>query len=406
MRLLHKGIWVGLGQIIAAIGQLVGIRLITEFFSPEIFGESILLIGVVSLITTTFFNPLMQALLRFYPEAIKSKSLNAFRGEINSFHKRKLFLAFLLAVFLGAVYVLLLNGHVISVLTLMGLVFIDSIRMKEFAYYNAAQNHKSYSIWVLSEAWLRPLLAILMYFIFGEKIESMLAGYLAGSIIIAVIMIRALNKTGTEKNSGGYISVDIKTYIRPLAPLGIVGWINGIADRYIIGWLLSMAHVGIYSAVYGLTAKPMLMMSNVIETIIRPMYYESIANDRKNNQRKYLIVWMGLTSTISISILLFIILWHEEIVSLLLAEQYRNGSYLMPWIAAGYVLLSHSHIFARVCYAKNNTKWVLYIESISAVAGIGVSIPFIYFWGIMGAAIAVPIYMGIQLLYSVYGAYK
>lgn len=412
MNFLEKGGWVGLGQVGAAIGQLAGIRFITEFISPKVFGEGVLLIGFVSLITTTLFNPLMQALLRYYPDAVKSGTLISLQETVEVIYKRKLVIALILSILLGVAFIYFMNGSLLVVLALMALIVLDSTRMKAFAFYNGAHRHKPYSIWTLLDAWLRPMFAILMFFLLGEKVESLLLGYAIGALIITLIMninapaiIKKDSNLSVRSNSD-IKCVDLGTYMKPLVPLGIIGWVSGIADRYVIASLVGMTHVGVYSAIYGLTAKPMLMISNIIETVIRPLYYDAVAENNKSSEYKFITVWIMFTTLLSISVLITVLHWHKEIVYLLLAEEYRDSSFLMPWIASGYVLLALSHIFTRTCYAKHKTQGVLSIELMGAITSVVISVPFIYFWGIYGAAIAVPVYMGFQFIYSLYEAFR
>jgi O-antigen/teichoic acid export membrane protein len=94
----------------------------------------------------------------------------------------------------------------------------------------------------------------------------------------------------------------------------------------------------------------------------------------------------------------------NQIGSLLLAEHYRGAIKLMPWIALGYCLLVISYVFEKACYAYKRTKAVLYIQISGAIASICIAIPLVYYWGLQGAAVAVPLYFGIQLLVSIHMA--
>src|SRR5262245_5948196 len=59
---------VGVSQAIAALGQIIGVRILTEVLSPVVFGEVILILGVATLAISVLVNPTMQSLLRYYPE--------------------------------------------------------------------------------------------------------------------------------------------------------------------------------------------------------------------------------------------------------------------------------------------------------------------------------------------------
>jgi Na+-driven multidrug efflux pump len=102
----------------------------------------------------------------------------------------------------------------------------------------------------------------------------------------------------------------------------------------------------------------------------------------------------------------FALIWvlRNFIVVLLLAEPYRVGVNLMPWIAAGYWLLAISQVYTRVCYGYHDTKAVLWIEMTGALLAVAVAIPAIFSYGLTGAAMAVPVYFGCQLAVAVWFA--
>jgi O-antigen/teichoic acid export membrane protein len=109
-------------------------------------------------------------------------------------------------------------------------------------------------------------------------------------------------------------------------------------------------------------------------------------------------LWLGVVTAGSVALCLLFVLFHAQIAALLLASEYRAHSALTGWIAAGYVLLSVAQVLERVCYAHHDTRGVLWVEAAGAVLSVAVAAPLIYFYGIEGAAWAVPLYFGGQLL--------
>src|SRR5262245_49381045 len=59
---------VGVAQLIAGLGQIIGVRLLTETLTPAVFGEVALILGVSTLATSILVHPTMQALLRYHAE--------------------------------------------------------------------------------------------------------------------------------------------------------------------------------------------------------------------------------------------------------------------------------------------------------------------------------------------------
>ena len=66
--LLSEGAWLTGLQGLAVLGQLTGVRLLTEILPPAVFGEFSLWLGIVALAAAGLVNPTMQAMLRYYPE--------------------------------------------------------------------------------------------------------------------------------------------------------------------------------------------------------------------------------------------------------------------------------------------------------------------------------------------------
>lgn len=71
---------------------------------------------------------------------------------------------------------------------------------------------------------------------------------------------------------------------------------------------------------------------------------------------------------------------------------------LLPWIAGGYGLLVLSQVFEKVCFAHGRTGMVLFIQALGGAVGLLVAYAGIRHEGLIGAAMAVPIYFGFQLL--------
>ena len=157
--LVGDGIWVAALQGVAAVGQLAGVRLLTEVLPPTVFGQVMLLIGAVALVASAMANPTMQGLLRFYPEYALTGQGQAVREGANS--QLLKFFAWSAPLWVAAGIGAVLAGWLESAdLFLLGaLACLDVIRMRDTALLNAHRAHRQFGIWAVMEAWSRPLLA-------------------------------------------------------------------------------------------------------------------------------------------------------------------------------------------------------------------------------------------------------
>lgn len=391
-------------QVVAAVGQLVGIRILTEVLSPAVFGEVSLLLGVAALSTSTILNPTMQALLRHYPAHMETgNSANVITVAIKNICKAaKTAVPMSLPLVAIAVYFkwITLSG----LLLLMVLVGVDGLRMFEATLLNATRKHGRYGLWQIGEAWGRPAVAYVATTLLGVSPEMVLAAFVFTTAALYVALKEVSTQTTTASRpdiNEDELLEKFKSYTRPLIPVGLIGWIYGMSDRYMIGALLSAQDVGTYVAVYGLASRPVLMLSSIVETTIRPVYYASIGQGTGAGTR-YLSVWFLIAAAGVGAVCLAFAGFHQQIAHVLLGPAFREGSYLASWIAAGYGLLALTHITTRICFAYDATRSVLMSETAGALLALVIGFPLIYTFGLEGAAMAVPLYFGIQLVLSAY----
>ena len=400
----------GTSQVVAVLGQLVGIRLLTEVLSPAVFGEASLLLGVAALVTSTLINPTMQTLLRYYPAYVESGN-PSFVKEVaakNIWRTAK----FALPISLPLLVTALLFHWVtlIDVLLITALVGVDGLRMFQTTILNATRQHRVYGAWQIGEAWGRPLVAYLAATIVGVRTETVLAAFVVTSAALYAVLGRSTSAPTAaaqpDRAREEELLRNFRTYARPLIPLGVVGWISGMADRYMIGGLLSAKDVGTYVAVYGLASRPMLMLSSVTENALRPPYHTAVERGDLVKSKQYLTIWAAIVLLGGGTACAFLAFYHGQVAHLLLGPEFQESSYLVPWIAVGYVVLAAYHIAARVCLAHDATRQVFIAEAAGAVLSITIGFSFIYAFGLPGAAAAVPVYFFLQLLIATYFAFR
>ena len=207
-----------------------------------------------------------------------------------------------------------------------------------------------------------------------------------------------------NKNKEAILSTKLWHYALPLGPLAVMGWVSGQADRYLIGHLLDVGQVGLYAALYGITSRPLLMAGATLEMTVRQTYYQAISSNETKRSGTLFRMWLGGAALVAVGGIVLFGLFHRPIAALLVAEPYRSGSAMMPWIALGYGILLIAQVYERVCYAHQDTKTVFLIGTTGAVASLAVAVPSIQHFGLLGAAYAVPIAYALQLFIAMWCA--
>ena len=404
--ILKEGAWSAFGKITTALGTLIGVRLLTEFIPKEVYGKVSLLIGIVTLGINLSAAPLLLAAQRFHSEVVLYEGVPQLRKTIVGMLKWSVSALVCLTLLGSVIYI---RFHAISYVifpVLAALLVVQVMRNLETSLMIAARRQKEIAIWDTVEAWTKPVIAVLLVTLLGATPQSVLLGYFiaVGGILLCfnLLPIQAEGKNAPKKvgEPDSKLLSNIRSYAIPLIPLAIVAWIISLSDRYIIGGLLGMAGVGIYAASYGLISMPFLITGGAISQALRPIYFQSVSSENKSLENKMFLVWLTTTSSVCFLGVIAVYYFRHWIAVCLLAREYRSGTLLMPWIAAGISFQVISQIFENILFAYKRTGFVLFVHSVGAIVCIVSVVCLIGPFGLVGAAVACPIYYSSMLIIS------
>jgi len=407
-RLLREGAWVAAGRVMIGLGTLLGVRLLTEFLDPSVYGAVVLMLGLTALGQGLFCRPLMQAAYRFYPDMVSSEGVRFLRWTTYKF----LFVTTgglaLFVLMVGAVCLPRVKVPYWLFVALAACLIVETPTALETSLLSAARRQRAVAIWDGTNACLKPAMAVLAILALGPTPQSVLFAYfLVTGFTFACA--RAFLSRDEEPRSIVYAPVTVECNLKqqilsfalPLTPLALVGWLTATSDRYIIGGLAGLREAGVYSAAYGLTSMPITMGAYVIMQTLWPVYNKAVAQKDEGTAKRTFRIWLLTTITVCILGFVSIALLREWIAALLLAEQYRLTTPLLPWLAAGFTFLSTAYVFECTLYAYKRTGLVLLGQSIAAALTLVITVPMIAQWGLKGAAVACPIYFAGYLIIMV-----
>jgi len=374
----------------------VGVRILTQTLDPAVFGVASLVLGVAALALGLTCTPLTQAAMYFYPSLAAEGRGTILRKTLWRAWRKTLPWVIGGGLILAVPYVV---GGTISiwlVLATAALLFADTWRSINLCLLNVASEHKRYGIWLTLEAWGRPLAATAAVVLVSRSAEAVLWAYTAVSLLLNLSLSgRSTARLADLQNED--LRQRMWQYALPLVPQGLLGWANGMSNRYMIGGMLSLHETGIYAAAYGLASRPLLLVNTAFEQFMRPIYQNAVSAGRTAHAAKLLRYWLAsLAATCAVAVLVTIF-WSHQLAHLLLGPSFRSGADLIPWVAAGYGVLSLAYVFERVCLAHGHPRRVLLVESLSGVSAVVLTVAGVHAWGLTGAAVAVPLYFGVQL---------
>jgi len=400
--------WVVGGQAATALGTLVGVRILTQFLSPDGYGVVSLATGLSVLAINLVAAPITQAAIHFYPGVVAAGSASELLAAVLRCYRTMAPWIAGAAVVGGGAYIYLDHGSA-ALVVVLGLLFAcDCWRSANLSLLNAARRQERYGLWMAADAWSRPLAASLVVVLVGQSPAMVLASYLVVSVLLLVTFSRGL----WPKEGGAKLPVERErdldarmwAYALPLIPLGVISWASTLGDRYVIGGLLGVADAGIYAAVYGLSNSPFMIFNGMAEQALRPIYQTAVSRGDHARSRRILAIWLVAVISAGLLGVTVFVLGHDLLATLFVGKQFRSGASLMPWIGAGYAIRAISYVFERVCYAYGETRRVLTIQICAVVATFVLTPLGVITLGLKGAAMAVPIYFSVQLIAAVYFA--
>jgi O-antigen/teichoic acid export membrane protein len=387
---------VSLGQVIAAFGTLIGVRLLTEFISPGVFGEYKLLLAAISLMTGIFIRPFTQFIMREYHDAENVGLVAQFLRYTKALFRNYIFwVAILFAIiikFSAAELVTVSN----SLLLLLPLTLMLQTSVELERALMVTQNRQvQASLVSIGCNWLIPLVIVFITALFSQSVDMMIV-----STIIVLVCIYLIQKQATLANvfrestksvndyTGGIRHEAVK-YGLPLAAVGLLSWLVHESDRFFLAYYQSQEVVGIYSAAYGLVSAPFTLVVGSMAQFLYPIMFRVSASGNKKGRMKVLKAMLITSSAICTIGVLIVGLFDDQIAWLALGENYREGATrLLVWIATGYGFMAIAMSFDLAAYGRKRTSDMLIAYGVSALTNVSLNLLLIPEHGAMGAVIA------------------
>ncbi len=386
-RIVREGIWIGLGQAAAALAALVGVRLLTSFVPPPVYGEAVLLLGLTALGTNLFCGPFQQALLRYYPQARDAARVGALRRLAGRVLATALALLAVLLLAAGA-----LRSSLGPFAAVAALVAVDTWRTFESGLLNGERRQRDYMVRTSLDAWARWLLAACLAWLLGATAFHILGGMLLGSALANLLLSRKIVR-GEPLDGEGLAWAEtwrrpFLRYALPLVPLAALNWILSMGDRYVLAAWWSTATAGIYVAAYGLASQPFIALNAIIHSTLRPVLYDAVARGDAAKERRTLRIWVAVVAASMCLGWLAIALLARPLCALLLGERYQAAAELVPILAGAYALQAVQQAFEIMMYAHAKTQRLVAVQVVAAGASALLYLLLIPRYAAVGAAMA------------------
>lgn len=171
-----------------------------------------------------------------------------------------------------------------------------------------------------------------------------------------------------------------------LTATGVASYLYQSIDNIAIGRLLGTSSLGLYDVLYRISLLPLTEITDVIGKATFPVYVK-ISDDLSRLRRAYLRS-VFLIFVLSAGVGLFLFLFPEIIISVVLGEKWLAGAPVLKVLSILGVLRALYVSIIHPLYALEKQSLVTVVSLFGLMILALVIIPFIMFWGIVGAAYA------------------
>lgn len=388
-----------LGQFLIALGSLFGTRLVTEFISPEVFGRYKILIAGISLIAGLLIRPFIQFAMREYHDAEKQGLVKQYSSQIKTIFQRYVNVLAIGLSLIIVIALLLTNGLTILaiVFSLVFFVLQSNIEFSKALLITRNRQLQANMIGVFQQ-WVVPIAIVTGITLIQESVSIIMVSSIIvlGSLHLFIKYFRDDNigyggKHGLYRDKKELVSSAI-VYGKPLAAVGLLGWVVQESDRYLLLYYHSEEVVGIYAAAYGLASAPFTLAVGMAANILYPIIFRLHARDDSDNKLKAVIYMLVVSITISLLGIVGILLFEGIILNVGLGERYRaEAAELLIWIAVGYSFLAVAMTFDLTAYGEKKTSDMFISWGFASILNLAINLLLIPEYGAIGAACATTI---------------
>lgn len=376
-------------QITPAIVGLIAIPIITRLFPPEDYGNYILVMATVSVLSIIAVSWLGSSIIRFFPVY----KLNFKLGE---FHSTVVKLAIILVVaisllFLGILF--FLQGHVstnlYSLMRIGILVFIVASCSDVLLHFLRAKRqgtwYTSFSVWRSVTA-LGFGVGLVILWHYG--VEGLLWGSVL-SMAVALPLLAIASLRGSELKAKGIsisLTSDMVKYGFPLGVANLAAWILSISDLYIIEFFRGSHEVGVYSVSYALSEKSVLLIASLfwlastpIEVSIWEEQGERASQEFLSKLTRYYLL-IGLPVLVGLSVLA------KPMIHIITTPEYYQGYRIIPIVAFGVFLIGLQRRYQSGLIFHKKTNIIMFSIIASGLLNIGLNFLLVPKYGYIAAA--------------------
>lgn len=382
----HSAVY-SISNVLTKAAGIILIPIYTDYFRPEEYGNLGLLIITITIISQVLAAGQGLALLRYNNDSTYKEEKNKifFTLTVSLFILVVLFtvIAELITPIIAKntsdpakfIELFRITIYIIS-FTVLNILFLNKLRGDERSI--------AYSVIGVLKLLLTLVLTIVLIIYFGQNIEAVLYGQLAGELLNFIIIIPMLIKNMEFKFYVKIIPDSIKFGLPLIFSALAMNLLNG-SDRYVLKYLSGAEQLGLYELAYKFSGIINMFLIMPFSLTLMPVAYKYYKTE---GDKRFYSKLMTYLAFILIWAALLLSLTGKELIEIFSSSpEYYPAYTVVPLINLSYVFFGISMVTSLGMYLTGNTKAVAYINLIAALLNIGLNFILIPKMGMMGAAI-------------------
>ncbi len=335
--------WIVAGQVTAALGGLVGFRLLSEHLTPDIWGGVLVWQTVALMVTQVIVGGLAAASLRFSVKAHADGELKVFFAALGSVLGGAVAIAAIIMVALSLLgWVPGLTKEWRALLLVSALGISAGVAALADGAQNAFRRRAVVALHQAAGQWLRFLLGTAAVILFFPSKEAVLAGFVVASLLVlasqcafGLRLFRASSQPSVAVHWPMFARWcrQILVYAWPFAFWGISNWLQTSVERWVIARDLSSGDLGIYGTASQLSVQPLSMFWAALMQLLSPVVFRT-ADIEKNFHRARMLILVAAVcpGLLAASLFVTVTIFGRNLAGLFVGPQFREMVHYWPWM--------------------------------------------------------------------------
>lgn len=373
-------------RLIPALVSLISIPIFTRFVPALQYGQYLLVMSTLLLISSLCVSWLVSVVVRF----------KVVHGvcKLHRVMRRYLLISILLGCFLlGTLWFVYLDGELddSSFLAAGALWLVGHAAFEYYAGWLRARNMAArYSAFLSWRALAGVLVSIALLYAGYRNALSLIAGSIIAILGALLIMPKAAIGGGEQKPPEAVGEPSTTMLLRYGLPTALINLFTvgiSLADRYVIQAYMGASAVAIYGANYDIAEKTVFFANSMLLLSSSVIGFRIFEQEGEHKAIEFLNSLMQLYLRVALPAVLVLAVLSPQFITLLLPAQYHEVGFIFPIVSVAGLLVGIMHRYSLVLSFHRRSVASMWCTGSALLVNLLASIVLVPAYGLLGAAV-------------------